>query len=608
MEVLEKSFQGIRKIIEQKKDTLLEEENIEVYAEINYVGDYILKVKKNNRVLYLGGKRDCRAHAINQINMLGKIVPYSPVIIIGMGNLYYLEELLSRTDETVNVLLYEPSFSVFYKQMQIIDINKMFRKRTIALVVEGINDDGVDSLLNTMIKGDKIPLMKHIILPNYEVFEAEKCKKILNKIVKISEQYQINVLTQKRFNKVVADNLYHNVQYIKTGYTAKQLDGVFPTDIPAIVVSAGPSLSKNIKLLKKAKNKAFIIAVDTALKPLAKAGIKPDMYAMLDGIKYLDLVETDDGKNVPLLTLLTGNKQILDYHKGKKFFVDEQYEYVYKIFAINKKQIAGIPFGGSVATLAFSLVCHLGFDTIVFVGQDLAYTGNKSHVDGAFKKEIKEEDTTNYMHVAGNYEETVPTLTNLNSYRLWFEDFIKEWKLHFNTRFINATEGGAKIEGTEIMTLQEVIDEKCTKEVNIEQYFEKLDPCFNKEEQKKIDEYLKKTPKKIQQIKELAKKGEYIYNKLEHLCNSKNMDKNAYLKILRRIKNNSKEIQKNENYQILQETMIDAEQIIRTSQYFRYDSLEEEGLEIARQGKKYMDLLYGYASVLENLTEEIFIK
>lgn len=62
-----------------------------------------------------------------------------------------------------------------------------------------------------------------------------------------------------------------------------QLDGTIPNTIPAIVVSAGPSLNNNIMELKKAVGKAFIIAVDTAVKPLVKAGIIPDMFAMLDG-------------------------------------------------------------------------------------------------------------------------------------------------------------------------------------------------------------------------------------------------------------------------------------------------------------------------------------
>ena len=75
--------------------------------------------------------------------------------------------------------------------------------------------------------------------------------------------------------------------------------GAIPNDVPAFVVSAGPSLNKNIKELRRAKNKSFIIAVDTAVKPLLQEGIVPDMFATLDGIKPLELVETEQAKELP---------------------------------------------------------------------------------------------------------------------------------------------------------------------------------------------------------------------------------------------------------------------------------------------------------------------
>ena len=71
------------------------------------------------------------------------------------------------------------------------------------------------------------------------------------------------------------------------GSVTTQLCDILPTDIPAIVVSAGPSLNKNIVELRKAKNKAFIVAVDTAVKPLVKAGIIPDLYVVVDVILVL---------------------------------------------------------------------------------------------------------------------------------------------------------------------------------------------------------------------------------------------------------------------------------------------------------------------------------
>lgn len=71
---------------------------------------------------------------------------------------------------------------------------------------------------------------------------------------------------------------------------------------------------------------------------------------------------------------------------------------------MNGKSIEGFRSGGSVATYAFSFACHLGFRKVVFVGQDLAYTDNKSHADGTFQEKMPEENTEKFLMVPGNYQ------------------------------------------------------------------------------------------------------------------------------------------------------------------------------------------------------------
>lgn len=221
---------------------------------------------------------------------------------------------------------------------------------------------------------------------------------------------------------------------------------------------------------------------------------------------------------------------------------------------------------------------------------------------------MPEEDTKKFIVVPGNYEEEVPTLPNLNGYRKWFGEAIEQWKKGHDVEFINATEGGAKIEGTILMPLAEVIDKECVREVDIGACIGGLSPFFNEEEQDRIVEYFHDTPKQIHEIVLLAQEGEKIYQQLEKLCKRGNMDKRAYQKILKRIKKNREKIEENPNYDLLTGSMVTAEQIIRSSQYFKYDTIEEEGLELARQGKEYMKLLEGYAKVLEQIAEETVAK
>jgi Uncharacterized protein conserved in bacteria len=605
---LEKRFPGITQQIEKKYEDLLKKEELCIKEELAFTGEKILLVEKNGRTLYLAGRRSPAAHPINQVSVLGQIIPNAPIFILGMGNLHYLEELNKVADESVQILIYEPNFSVFYRQLQLADFKKMFGNRTVVLIVEGINEKGLERMISTMLQGDRVPLMKYFVLPNYVELCLEQVEKFLNLLKENAKSYYVSLGTKMFFRNNLADNFYSNVRYVRTGYKAFQLFGVIPTDIPAFIVSAGPSLNKNIKELKRAKNKSFIIAVDTAIKPLVQAGVMPDMFATLDGIKPVELIEQEEAKRIPLLAKLNSTKGMLDFHIGKKFFIDDGFRYANKLFEINQKRIEGFPVGGSVATLAFSLACYLGFKKIVFVGQDLAYTNNKSHADGTFQEKMPEEDTKKFIVVPGNYEEEVPTLPNLNGYRKWFGEAIEQWKKGHDVEFINATEGGAKIEGTILMPLAEVIDKECVREVDIGACIGGLSPFFNEEEQDRIVEYFHDTPKQIHEIVLLAQEGEKIYQQLEKLCKRGNMDKRAYQKILKRIKKNREKIEENPNYDLLTGSMVTAEQIIRSSQYFKYDTIEEEGLELARQGKEYMKLLEGYAKVLEQIAEETVAK
>ncbi|MCI9176660.1 MAG: motility associated factor glycosyltransferase family protein [Lachnospiraceae bacterium] len=606
LRTLEERFPGISKIIEEKREDLLKKEAMRITEETAFNGEKILVAETVGRRLYFAGRRDPKAHPVNQISVLGKIVPNAPVFILGMGNIHYLEELMAQTDESVIVMLYEPLFSVFEKQLERIDFNKIFGRRTVVLILEGINEDGMESIVGTMLQGDKIPLMKYFVLPNYVELCRERVNYFLEILVKQSENYYVGLGTKMFFSPYQAENFYHNVQYIRTGYKAFQLLGAIPNDIPAFVVSAGPSLNKNINELKRAKNKSFIIAVDTAVKPLLRKGIVPDMFATLDGIKPLELVETEQAKELPLLTMVTSASAILDYHTGKKFFFDEGYNYIRKLFEMNGKRLEGFPIGGSVATLAFTLVCHLGFRKIIFVGQDLAYTDNKSHADGTFQDAMPEENTEKFIRVPGNYEKEVPTLKNLDGYRKWFGEYIEWWTKGHEATFINATEGGARIEGTTLMTLAEVIDRECVKEVDLSSCIERLEPVFDEEEQKKVLAFFQDTPRQVHKIVSLAREGKKLYQRLDKLCKKGNMDKQAYLKILKRVKQNRKKIEENPNYQLLSQSMAKAEQIIRSGQYLKRETIEEEGMELARQGIKFMELLEEYAGIMEGYTKIVF--
>ena len=372
-------------------------------------------------------------------------------------------------------------------------------------------------------------------------------------------------------------------------------------------MAAGPSLNKNIHELKKAKGKAFIFAVDTAIKPLLQAGIIPDMFAVIDALKPIELVQMEEARDIPLLTTLNAAPEVLNYHRGMKFFFNEGYLFAEDIFEKSGHRTGDVSSGGSVATNIFSLFYKIGIETVILVGQDLAYTGNKSYADGTFQEKIEEVDTSYFMMVEGNFEKKVPTRTDLKLFIDWYNMYIeriREYDKEF--RVINATEGGAKIQNTELMTLEEAIKQVCNKEVDIRACLEKLPPMLNEEAREWTVEYLKRIPEEFQKLKKAAGKLKKLYQKLDKICDKKNIDRKEYLSVLKKIEKQRQIIDGMKVYQMISITMSNAHYMLLAEQHLQESSLQKEGKEIAQMGITYIEDAIKCAAVFEKYAEDIF--
>ena len=179
-------------------------------------------------------------------------------------------------------------------------------------------------MIKNLIRYEVLNMSRVFILPNYDVLFPDKTLTFA-RLCRDQSQYElVNRNTKVKFSAVVAKNLLANLKHLIKAYKTVQYAGKIPKEVPGIVVAAGPSLNKNIEELKKAKGKAFIIATDTAMKPLLNAGIIPDMYAVVDGKKPLSLIKIEGAQDIPLLCTIVAASEVLDYHKGKKIFCNEE--------------------------------------------------------------------------------------------------------------------------------------------------------------------------------------------------------------------------------------------------------------------------------------------
>ena len=177
-----------------------------------------------------------------------------------------------------------------------------------------------------------------------------------------------------------------------------------------------------------------------------------------------------------------------------------------------------------------------------------------------------------------------------------------------NVRVINATEGGAYIEGTELMTLKEAIEKECNgEEIDFQSCIEHMESEFSDEERRNAAEYLHSIPEKYEEIKKGAKLLKKAYQSLEKSSKSGNWDKEKYLKTLNKIKKLIQKCYGNDGFQLIDLTMPSADYIIRSEYYYENDDVMKDMQETAQKGIKYSELLETAAGLLKKLAEDTLL-
>lgn len=239
--------------------------------------------------------------------------------------------------------------------------------------------------------------------------------------------------------------------------------------VPAFIISNGPSLDKSIPLLREIQGRGLMICSESAIVPLTKHGIKPDVLTVLERTKanYLDHFQGRHySPDIALLALTMADPRIFSSFSGEKIPVFRQGEEMNCWFNARLGDGSELNAGSSVAHMATSAAIYLGADPIVFVGQDLAYgPGGVTHGKDAFVSKENRERVDKTLHsiptvyVEGNNGEMIPSNQLWEDFRIGLENIVANCP---ERRFYNATEGGAKIRGTEWAELSGLIRQYCT--------------------------------------------------------------------------------------------------------------------------------------------------
>ncbi len=377
----------------------------------------------------------------------------------------------------------------------------------------------------------------------------------------------------------------------------------------AIIVSTGPSLTKQLPLLKKYASKATIFCADSSYPILAKHNIKPDYVLSLERIPLTsEFFNNDFGefdKDIVFVCAGVVHPKTIEYLKNKTFIITQ------KILAfpyyINLKNFCYAAIGFSVAHMAYEFATHLNYKNIIFIGQDLAYaedgfshTKDYSNLDkheGHFQRDKGKFQCLAY---GGNGKAESSEVWTM--FRFFLQDTISR---NIISTTYNCTEGGARIEGTIEKPFLWACENLLDKDLN--KPFEKLEPLsLNKQNEFLLKAYYK-VYQSIKHCRDFSKILSNDFNNIQNIylnLNKKENDLNLAIRKIDEFKNKLENIKQMQDlYEILSTLLIQFElnlaRIYVLNPKTKEDAFNKSILWI-KEHLEFMELVYGHIKAQEN--------
>ncbi len=392
-----------------------------------------------------------------------KIMSANVLIVFGSGLLYDVYEIISKWKEKGYVFIIEPDEDIFKQNILrtklSLDTNVAHMRFYVGkeITEENIityitNELGMTCFYPTLFYGNIA----------YEKAFFDEYLKTARAVKEVATRYGVLYNTYGKFHK---DYLYHIGKgipiFYEKGASLNPLKNLYKGK-PAVVVATGPSLKKNVELLKEVQDKVVIIAPLVALKVIEPLGIKPDFVISVDPTQQEEPHHKDlDNYEFNMVLDSAGNVNLLKKNTGNNFmFLSNNNLNFEPYFRNHDFENVNIPTGGSVANNATGLAQHLGCNRIILLGQDLSFKGSSIHAYEDSKEHVDLYKKFKILKVKGFYGEEVETNNVFEVYKSWFELFAKENKEYIHC--INATEGGSYIEHFDHMSFREAIDQYLT--------------------------------------------------------------------------------------------------------------------------------------------------
>jgi len=392
----------------------------------------------------------------------------------GFGLGYHVEQLFDRASSEALLFVFEPDLRLLWTALEHRDLSRLIESRRVSFITR---PDKADLFVRLTPHAALISVGVESIVhpPSMQVAGPfhQQMQTWLSEFASFSRT-SLNTLVLN--SRRTAENIARNIGWYVATPSMSRLENRHRGE-PAIVVSAGPSLRKNIDQLHGLQDKAVIIAVQTTLKPLLEKGVRPHFVTSLD---YHEIC-TRFFENLPLgldTELVAEPKAtsgVFELNPGPLSLLGN--DFADSLLREMKLPKARLPSGATVAHLAYYLAEHLGCDPIVFVGQDLGFSDGLCYAPGTSYDDVWRPELSRFCTVEMKQWEQIArerfilrqipdhqgrpmyTEERLFSYLQQFErDFARS-----KARIIDATEGGAAKRGATPMPLKDAVQRFCSR-------------------------------------------------------------------------------------------------------------------------------------------------
>lgn len=437
-------------------------------------GTVIARLERVGMSGALCSARDPRGEA-KRIATRVDIQENAAIIVLGFGLGYHVQELVAHAGEETVVCVYEPDIALLRAVLERIDHAATLSKCKIITSSESAEIQSATQGVEAML-AIGTHLLEH---PASRARLAGTRQRFCDAFTEVTHAVRTTIVTTLVQSDVTIRNFMMNAfEYASTPGLDSLKDAA--SGFPAIVVSAGPSLERNLHLLEdpRVRGRVVIIAVQTVLKPMLERGIRPDFVTALDhheiSKRFYEGLTAADVEGVTLIAEPKANAAIIDAFPGTTIVSgDPTVERILgEDLAPGKSNLTP---GATVAHLAYYVARHLGCDPVILIGQDLGFTDGQYYASGAAIhnvwgaecNEFNTLETMEWQRIARNrpflrqfedvYGNAIYSDAQMATYLAQFiRDFASDTEQ--GRLVVDATEGGVRKPHALVMTLQEALD------------------------------------------------------------------------------------------------------------------------------------------------------